>query len=95
MQGVFKTVLGRLIHYVDEQGGEERPLDVIGLARLYTADIGSHIVYGSENSLNVLGDESQRIEFQGDLKWTENRLVTLWSLLMLWYPSTSTMLWTC
>ena len=89
MQAVFKTLLGRLVEYVDQKSQAGRPVDAIALARLYAADVGSHVVYGSHHSLNLLGDETQRLEFQKDLKWTDSRFLTVWSLLMLWYPRAS------
>ncbi len=89
MQAVFKTLLGRLVEYIDEMSEGDRPVDVITLSRLYAADVGSHVVYGSENSLNLLEDEGQRLGFQKDLNWTDNRFLTVWSLLMLWHPSAS------
>ena len=89
MQATFRTVLGRLVAYIDAKSKEGQPIDAIKLARLYAAEVGSNVVYGSKEGLNLLGDEGQRQDFERDLKWTENRFLTLWSLLLLWYPSAS------
>ena len=69
MQATFRTVLGRLVAYIDAKLKEGQPIDAIKLARLYAAEVGSNVVYGSKEGLNLLGDEGQRQDFERDLKW--------------------------
>jgi hypothetical protein len=87
MQTVFKVLLQRLVTFIDAEISQDRAVEVNRLSRWFAADLMSHVVYGSENCLNLLGDESQRLEFKRDLEWQDERLLTLSSLLMLWYPS--------
>lgn len=62
-------------------------MDAVRMASLFAADVMSFVVYGEENRLNLLGDAEQREEFAKDLKWQEERLLKVFSLVMLWYPS--------
>lgn len=93
--GVWERVCRRVAGFVEEKieeaadadsKGRSGVVDALMMARLFAADVGSSVVYGEENALNVLNDQEQRREFEADLRWSDNRLLSLWTLFMVWYP---------
>lgn len=87
MQVILGKLLGKLVEFVDGQTKQKAVLDTVLLTKLFAADLMSHVVYGPENNLDLLGNEEQRSEFAKDVEWSEERMLTYWSLLMLWFPS--------
>jgi hypothetical protein len=87
MQQIFTSHLPTLVDFIDTNIGAQPSIDVIYLSRLFAADIVSNIIYGPENAVNVLGDQNQREAFKHDLVWSDERLFSISTLLILWYPS--------
>ena len=86
VQETVKTLLERLVRLIDEESAGDEPVDVFWVSRLFSADLMSHIIYGSENSLDTLADRNLREQFGKDLEWQLGRLLSLWSLFLLWLP---------
>lgn len=87
MQGIFRTLLARLVVFIDSESQNGQPLDALRLSRLFAADLMSHVVYGSENSMNSLEDTQLRKDLELNLSWFFDRLINFGTLFMLWYPS--------
>lgn len=57
---MFNTVATRMQEHMGIGSGEEKAFNMWLLYRSFGTDIMSHLVFGSENALNLVGDESQR-----------------------------------
>lgn len=59
-QEMFQMVASRLQEKMGIDSGQEKTVNMWLMYRCYSTDIMSHITFGSENSLDLVGDESQR-----------------------------------
>ncbi len=84
----FKLLVDRFSGQINQEiGSEQESVDVYPLLRYLACDLMSHIVFGSQRSLDSLSCEEDRKRAKFILLPVPDILSSISVLLMSWYPS--------
>lgn len=85
---VFSSCLDSLIRYIDREIKTDKVVDMFPMFRWLGSDVMSRLALGPDHSLDLLGDEQRRVQLKDDLQSVDDRIFSVQSAIMLFFPST-------
>ncbi|RVX74167.1 hypothetical protein B0A52_01999 [Exophiala mesophila] len=83
---VFASCLDSLIGYIDGEIKLDKVVDIFPMFRWLGADILTQLALGKDYSLGIFADEEHRVQLKADVQLLDDRIFSIPSALMLFFP---------